>query len=149
MIEHTQSDTATGNCWQTCVACILEVDPAALPAQVEIEADKRSYQNSLNVYLFKHHGLCYTVMYDFMFPIVLLREPGWHMMEGPTVRTPNNGGREHVVVGRHGVMAWDPHPSRAGLTYALRWSFLVPPPARAVGYWVDKSCECPACTPRP
>lgn len=162
MKEFTQTNLEPGNCWQTCVASILEVDPSELPPQEEFDLFKiredgtrewlpgRSYNNALQAYLRKHHGLSYVEMHT---PSELLGyldvKPGvYHMMTGRTVRTATNGSR-HVVVGLSGQMVWDPHPSRAGLTDDIKWSFLIPIPADwRVERGAPNPCVCPACEPK-
>lgn len=176
MKEYTQSDTTTGNCWQTCVACVLEVDPSSLPCQVTHDGPGHkmsgwgAYQNILNGYLGKHWGLNYTEIPDYAFGALQVKDPGYHMLVGPTVRTEAHkaAGRFHVnhmVVARYGEMVWDPHPSRAGLTVVERWAVLAPLPQRvledrlergkklrdegrgdAEDFWkIFIDCMCPAC----
>lgn len=161
MKEFTQSNTSPGNCWQTAVACVLEVAPASLPDQVAIEEAERSYQNALGTYLRKHHGLLYLQIEAFKMRVLSVREPGWHCLIGETVRTyaaldgqellPSGRAASrilHVVVARHGEMAWDPHPSHAGLTKVLHWGFLFPFPDEYRESWdrvgMDR-CQCLAC----
>lgn len=153
MREWTQTNVDPGNCWQTAVACILDLDPAELPDQVAIEAAKKSYSNALNAFLERHHGLMYSEVYDYQIGALAVRDPGWHMLVGPTVRTASNGGRNHVVVARHGVMVWDPHPSRAGLIEVERWGILASLPARILQFRDERraqgdtemTCACPKC----
>lgn len=159
MKEFTQSNIVPGNCWQTAVACILEVDPETMPQQHIVEADlfsedaetrrlARSYNNVLNTYLFKHHGLVYTELYGHQANAVRMGPPGWHVLIGPTVRTDQNG-RKHCVVGYYGDQWWDPHPSRAFLTKVTSWGLLVPMPDDWKKNWERYTCECPACCPTP
>lgn len=135
MIERTQTSLAPGNCWQTCVACIINIDPEELPSQVRYDVRERtysgwgSYLNVLNGYLAKHHGLMYAEIYEYQIGAVMVRDPGWHMLIGPTVRTEahraaNAHHINHMVVARYGELIWDPHPSRAGLTEVERWGVL-------------------------
>jgi hypothetical protein len=152
VIERTQTRLhPDGNCWQTCVACILDVEPETLPSQAEIErvppGEKwgKHYGNALNAYLRRHHGLFYVQLDPHQVaPFARLREPGHHLLVGPTVRTPETGAK-HVVVARHGEPIWDPHPSRAGLTGVTGWGFLVPFPAYWAETWDRIPCVCPAC----
>src|SRR5574337_1427117 len=136
MKEFTQSDTTHGNCWQTAVACILEVDPAQLPPQVEIESWPDygvfdgwvRYVNVLNGYLLKHHVMIYQEVQRYMFGCVKPTLPEF-MLIGPTMRTEQHraAGRSHVhhvVVQRADGSIWDVHPSRAGLLEVERWGVL-------------------------
>lgn len=153
MKEWTQSNLVPGNCWQTAVACILDVEPDALPDQVEIEVAGRSYHNAINAYLAKHHDLIYAPLADFEWgAIATIHPPGYHLMIGPTERT-GTSGSHHVVVGRDGVALWDPHPSRAGLLVVESWGVLSALPARVAasrarftGEMADEMlCKCREC----
>ena len=133
----TQSSLSPGNCWQTAIACLLEVDPELLPPQHEIEAIPNaggvlggwgSYSNVLNGYLGKHHGLIYSEIQAYQFGSVRPIMPG-HTMCGPTVRTETlkkNGSYHihHCVVGVEGKAVWDVHPSRQGLIEVKSWGIL-------------------------
>lgn len=137
MPEQTQAYvTPHGSCWQTAVACVLDVPAAELPCQHTIEsahvtdgpdyAGHHSYSNALNAYLFKHHGLGYLQEPAWKLGALTFREPGLHVLIGPTVRTSVDGDGPqilHCVVARHGEQIWDPHPSRAGLlrTISVGW----------------------------
>lgn len=123
MKRFTQTNTESGNCWQTAVASILEIEPDRLPCQVTIERAGVSYLNSLNSYLILHHGLVYGEIYEWQFSALRPRADrhnGYHCLVGPTARTPINHFK-HVVVGRFGRQVWDVHPSRDGLTHIERW----------------------------
>jgi hypothetical protein len=48
--------------------------------------------------------------------------PGRSIVVGPTVRATG----DHAVVGDDGEVAWDPHPSRAGLT-SVKHSYVLEP----------------------
>jgi len=132
----TQSNLRPGNCWQTAIACLLDVDPDLLPPQVEIESmgpcgvlsGWGSYTNVLNGYLGKHHGLIYSEVQAYKFGSVKPVNAG-HVMCGPTVRTEalRVAGAPHVhhcVVAVDGKMIWDVHPSRVGLTEVKTWGVL-------------------------
>lgn len=154
--RQTQSDTVHGNCWQTGVACILGVPAAELPDQVAVQGGNhvqgKSYHNALNAYLDVHHGRMYSELFGFQLTGVLPREPGFHLLVGPTERTPVNG-MNHVVVAHYGEPFWDVHPSRAGLTKVERWGIVAPLPdwlrqERAEKRAAGESayvCICPRC----
>jgi len=161
----TQTSLEPGNCWQTCIACILDLDPEQLPPQVDY--DKRaptedggfryvgpSYMGVLGRYLRKHHGLAYIEIHHppEIWTALQIRDDRPHMMTGRTIRSATNGNQRHVVVAERGEMIWDPHPSRAGLTHDLQFAFLVPFPKSWEETW-DRSnndpCVCPACKEKP
>jgi hypothetical protein len=154
----TQTVTGlNGNCWQTCVACLLGVAPESLPSQEEhdrkgIDPDGRirwmapGYNNPLQAYLRKHHGLSYVEFHmpSEVFTYLRVAPPGGHLISGVTERSASLGGLRHMVVGRYGKVVWDPHPSRAGLIGDHKWSFLMPTPKE----WqrgVESPCVCPRC----
>lgn len=163
MKEYTQTRVSPdkGNCWQTAIACILEVEPDELPDQGIWDARKGkgwacSYHNILQGYLFKHHGLMYCELAEYEFSGVMVREPGWHVLIGPTVRTTEERPINHAVVGRYGKMVWDPHPSRDGLVAVEKWGVfsLIPPRIRtdrmrygpgSEGWRVFVDCLCASC----
>lgn len=93
----------------------LDVDPEVLPSQAVLEAAEKGYHNALNAYLEHHHGLVYAELEDYAFSSVDVRDPGFHLLIGPTVRTTPERRIHHCVVGRYGEAVWDPHPTRAGL----------------------------------
>lgn len=159
MIEYTQTNLAPGNCWQTAVACVLDTPPETLPDQNVCDLwdkpdpeDRETwtrtspfYHNELGTYLRKHHGLAYISLQPFMLYHLQIKPPGIHFMSGQTVRTKQSW-QNHVVIARYGELLWDPHPSRAGLTEVVYWSFLIPYPDE----WAKRSsqqneCHCPAC----
>lgn len=159
MRELTQTVVGeNGNCWQTCVACILDVDPSDLPNQATIERvigrheDGRlkragDYHNPLSAYLRDHHGIFAAHLYSPMHRAVRVTSMGGlHLAYGETVRTPTLG-TDHVVIARDGVTVWDPHPSRAGLTKVTGWGVFTPWPEE----WALEDnrkrnrCVCPKC----
>lgn len=148
----TQTNLDPGNCWQTCVACILDVDPSGLPDQALYDLRNPdgswrgpSYLNALQGYLHKHHGLSYVTVYaPALRHLRVATEGGLHLMCGPTIRTAHNGGVNHAVVARDGSLEWDPHPSRAGLLSVSDWGLIVPTPPE----WEKAgrpACECHRC----
>ena len=137
MKEYTQTDFSPGNCLQTAIACILEVDPTELPPQTEIELLARempdlfegwgSYKNALNGYLAKHHGLVYYQIDEHMFGGIKPSNP-YSLLIGQTIRTDKfkktGSPIYHCVVAKDGVPVWDTHPSRAFLTTVEHWGIL-------------------------
>lgn len=162
MRELTQTSLDPGNCWQTCVACILDLDPESMPSQIVHDAKREPtedggfrwvgphYITVLNAYLREHHGLAYLEVHypiELFLHAVQIRESGLHLMTGRTVRSATNGNQRHVVVGERGSVRWDPHPSRAGLTEDINYAFLVPFPEswRRSDLNTKSPCVCPSC----
>lgn len=162
MRELTQTNIDPGNCWQTCIACVLDLDPEVLPDQTKFDlivtlpdGTKRRegpyYQSALQTYLRTHHGLAWMQLHDppEVWTAITFRDPNaFHFSCGKTIRSATNGNLGHVVVSRNGETVWDPHPSRAGLTHDIMHAFLVPYPA----WWKESDarstpskCVCPAC----
>ena len=156
MRELTQTSTGlVGNCWQTAVACILDIDPDVMPSQMVLDRCERQpdgsvkrvgpgYNNALQAYLQRHHGLAYVELHMPVEAYSYLSISGYHLMTGTTVRSAEMDGMRHVVVGRDGKVVWDPHPSRAGLLDDIHWALLVPYPAQwRIWKWDDMPCVCP------
>ena len=142
MIKYTQTNIVPGNCWQTVVASVLEIPPERLPDQSIYDS---RYQNELGAYLRKHHNLAYVSLQPYFMGVLEVKEPGIHFMSGETERTPQTKAM-HVVIARYGELLWDPHPSRAGLTSVLYWSFLVTYPKEwSLVSSTVLECHCPAC----
>jgi hypothetical protein len=157
MKELTQTSLhPAGNCWQTCVACILDLDLDVMPQQAEYDWRRKkedgtteygpSYHTALNAYLRTHHGLAYVEVTgpNELYACIQVASDAPHMITGRTIRSDAQDGARHVVVGRRGEMIWDPHPSRSGLTEEIRWAFLVPFPKQWQKSWGSK-CPCPTC----
>jgi hypothetical protein len=137
MRPFTQTDFTPGNCVQTAVACVLDLDPRDVLDQTRFKdvvprEDGRGwrygtprYLPALEEWLRAERGLRLE-----MKPARRLRlvKGGWHIMTGRTVRTRHNGGLRHAVVARDNVPVWDPHPSRDLLLLdgELSSLFLVP-----------------------
>lgn len=159
MKEFTQTELyPRGNCWQTAVACLLEVEPDVLPSQFDsyqpMEHEGKpymrlNYNNLLQAYLRKHHGLAYVEFHQPEEALAQLRIEGFHLMTGITERSKDYNGERHVVVGLNGNCVWDPHPSHAGLIGEIRWAVLSPFPKLWERGWGEESnpCLCPACKP--
>jgi len=171
----TQTNLDPGNCWQTALAILLDLEAEVLPPQAEIEIAMKteggrygghfSYLNAIQCYLQKHHGLVYIELPVWQLDQLVIN--GTHLIVGPTVRTAAAIERRaptfnHCVVGIGGTMVWDVHPSRAGLTKDEKYGLLTKPPddwkktpARVEGQlksWregrrdsISDLCPCPAC----
>lgn len=92
-----------GNCLQSAVASALGLDLDAVPNF----ADFMWWEPAARLWL-RGHGLDWRMVSGI--------PPGRSIVIGPTVR----GTGDHAVVGDDGEIAWDPHPSRAGLLEVKR-----------------------------
>jgi len=97
-----------GNCWQACVASLLDLPLDQVPHFIEVSP--RTWERHTRRFVFEHTGLdlgCFL-------PEFPLTEPGQYVIgSGPSPR----GDFLHAVIldGATGALAHDPHPSRAGL----------------------------------
>ena len=164
----TQTNTEKGNCWQTAIACLLDVDPETLPPQSELDhytgEEKQagmdgwySYTNILNGYLDVHHKKRYFELPAWEAEGLGLDQTHDCILCGPTIRTSESYRIHHCVVKPHGQEIWDVHPSRAGLTAVERYGFIVPNIRRdeeqlkwearmregSPGYQIVFGCLCP------
>jgi len=118
VIPYTQTSLGLeGNCLQTSIECILEVPQGSLPAQRDYPLG--GYLAPLSEYL-RRMGLVYFDLPACRASFAAGGGAGWHVLTGPSVRTPQLG-TLHSVVACGGRMVWDPHPSRQGLTGATSW----------------------------
>jgi hypothetical protein len=111
MRELTQTNLDPGNCWQTAIACVLDLDPETMPAQCDYEIrttypDGRvtrgpSYNNALQAYLLTHHGLAYHALHmpwAYFDGQLQVKSDTIHFVSGRTNRSATNGEKRHVVV---------------------------------------------------
>lgn len=156
MKEYTQTTFGIqGNCWQTAVACLLEVDPKELPDQSRCDQrDEKGIRkqpffiNLIGAYLRKHHNLAFhEINVPGIHELLTVKDPGWHFLIGRTIRSGDvdKADIHHVVVARYGEMMWNPHPDRSGLTDCIRLALLIPFPKEWENVWSGVNCECPKC----
>lgn len=117
------TQTASHNCFQTCAAILLNVDPIQLPEQLPTNTHDE-YVHRLRCYLNKQYCLTYIEIPSSQTPPTQL-----HIMIGETVRTkPENKNAWHAVIGQGGALLWDVSESRDGLTKVHAWGWLMPTP---------------------
>jgi len=127
MVPYTQTSVGLeGNCLQTSIESILEAPQGALPSQRAYPLGQ--YLEPLNEFLGRF-GLMYVQ------GPVRGRAVGWHVVTGPSPRTPKLG-TLHSVVGRNGRIVWDPHPSHEGLCDVTSWGFVGP--VALVSAWSER-----------
>lgn len=97
-ILHGDPSGRPGNCLQAAVASLLELPLDAVPHFVEYE----DWEERLRDFCLAHGFRA------------LMRPPTEHVPYG-MAWGPSERGVRHAVCWVDGVIAWDPHPSRAGL----------------------------------
>lgn len=103
-IKQTRLGDKEGNCLEACLASLLELGIDNVP----VCGDKENWFEILNNWLIFEFGLYMVVMK--IRPQFVPK--GYHMIwgEGPRYKDV-----DHSVVGLHGKIIFDPHPSNEGL----------------------------------
>lgn len=104
-----------GNCWATCIACLLGIDVAEVPNFVAFEDFFGEAQRWL-----ARRGLALAQVRtdpaewspDYAHVVTIAGGPGPR-------------GYDHCVLWQHGKLLHDPHPSGAGILRAETFEFLV------------------------
>jgi hypothetical protein len=150
VVEVTQTRfIPRGDCYAACIASILELDIERLPHLPEdddivlakfpimnpehfgVKDARTSYWHDMWATWFRDNNLMHmsirSVKLDEWDRRVL---DVWHIINGPSPRDPEqterNGGHKHSVVGRKGLIRFDPHPSRAGLLACDSYELIIP-----------------------
>lgn len=130
-----------GDCFRTCVACILELPLDAVPNFCDVDlypGDDGEWFVALDEWLQMFNLSAICLSHDGTFA-----PRGFAILSGGSPR----GDFNHSVVAHNGEMVWDPHPSRGGLRDHLDWIvFTVGDPADVAGYHYPASV-CQARTP--
>ena len=107
MIPHIQTNTSKvdGNCWQTCLASVLDLEAEQVPHFVgwEVHHDLDYWRESFLWRWYRGYEMYYHDRHRY--------HGEYYMAVGKTVRDTT-----HVCVYRNGQLAHDPHPSGVGLT---------------------------------
>jgi hypothetical protein len=106
-VDQTRFGVPGGNCYQACLASLLELGLEEIPEDL---AHGDGTMARTNAWL-APRGFC---MVCFSYRTTDLWHPpagAWHVLSGPSPR----GDFWHSTVGRDGQLVHDPHPSRAGL----------------------------------
>lgn len=112
--EFAHSATTQGDCQRAVIASLLDLPIAEVPhfAQLAAESTDKVYGFWGGVYAFcESHGYEYLPNINLIYHLRSGVEV-YHQISGPSPRAP---GVFHAVVGCNGEIAFDPHPSRAGL----------------------------------
>lgn len=108
-ILHNPREGLVGDCWRTCIACLLDMEPSEVPHFAALDgnwwANTQAWLMQRGLALYQ-----YAYMDDFEAQGI---SGCHHIITGPSPRDPENV--RHSVIGMDGQVFWDPHPSRAGL----------------------------------
>ncbi len=116
-IMHDQEKGVIGNCFQACIASLLEIPLEEVPHFVEGNQDAYFWRKELNVWL-APRGLSFVEIWcpnlaNFRwYADEQLANVGYYVLSGPSPRQKNV---EHAVIAKGGEIVFDPHPSKAGL----------------------------------
>lgn len=121
-----ESVGSVGNCFSTCLASVLEIEPEAVPHFTKLHLDQyERWIEAINAFL-RPRGLVYfEIQFGDGLPHYedMLASVGYHFISGPS---PRIAGAGHSCVAKAGKIVWDPHPSEAGLADGYRvYGFLV------------------------
>lgn len=137
-ITQTVIDKHRGNCYAACIASIFELELALLPAVPDdetvlakfpihdsnhfgIKDSIASWWNDMWATWFRDNNLVNIHLEsNKISSYERSRFPCLHLLSGPSPRDPDQNaygwrGMTHSVVGKNGLIYWDPHPSRQGL----------------------------------
>ena len=150
MIEITQTHfIPKGDCYAACIASIFELELDRLPHVPEDDAiilakfpiknpeyfglkdSQNSWWHDMWSEWFRDNNLMKVTLrcgkLDEWDRRVL---DTWHIINGPSPRDPEqtggSDGHKHSVVGRKGLIRFDPHPSRAGLMALDAYELIIP-----------------------
>lgn len=118
MVPKIQSKTGLGgNCFQTCVASLLEIDAGIIP-DLDLDVSDEEWWNSIRCWL-NTHGWDIIPMNT--------EEARTLLVLGIAVGRSPRGPFNHAVVWKNGTMVHDPHPCGGGLIGEPKYvAFLIP-----------------------
>lgn len=122
-ILHNPPETI-GNCFVACLSSVLEIPIDSIPHFAEracikrdpLQVDQKLWDQAIQNFLKPLGWMYFTIWAD---DYTRKNVRGYHLIEGNSKRGP------HVVVGKDGVMVWDPHPSREGLVAVENFGLFV------------------------
>lgn len=97
--------TLQGNCWQTAIACVLDLEPDSVPHFIQYDEDGIADWWDFTLGWLLNRG------YRLERPNRHLYTNEYYLVSGPSPR----GDFQHVVVYKNGKMVHDPHPSQDGV----------------------------------
>lgn len=119
-VFQTKFGPEEGNCFQACLASLLEIPIEGIPEPEEGE----DQFGVLNAWLKENHGKEFLILFGRQTEVAIPRT--YHLIGGKSPRYPDEESFGHIVVGHRGVMVHDPHPDGGGVLGVEEWTFLVP-----------------------
>ena len=116
-VNQTKFGPEEGNCFQACLASLLEIPIEEIPVPEEDE----DQWGVLGLWLKENHGVQFIIIQGRQ--TEAFRPLGYHLIGGMSPRYPEMG---HIVVGHRGTMIHDPHPKGTGVTGPEEWVCLIP-----------------------
>jgi hypothetical protein len=114
----TRVGQLNGNCFEACIASLLEIPLHSVP---DFPRDEAPFILAVQQFL-REYGLFYiqTPIDDLAIAPAFASGFTWHTMEGISER-----GGNHACVGLNGKLVHDPHPGGRGLVEINCFGFLV------------------------
>lgn len=107
-ILHDPANGQFGDCWRTCLACLLDIDPLAVPHFGEL-GDQ--WFKETQAWLGKRGLAMFDMPYMEIFPHIEVKG-AYHIISGISPRDP---AVRHSVIGLDGEVHHDPHPDDTGI----------------------------------
>jgi len=118
-VMQTRFGNEEGNCFDACLASLLEVPLETIP-----HLNEENWVDATNAWLMKEFG-CFYFEFEYneamAFPVL-----GYHVMSGISPRSPDWPRLYHSVIGYQGKMVHDPHPDGTGIKGKIRYGLIVP-----------------------
>ena len=109
-----------GNCWQACVASLLDMNLESVPHFCDYPSWPENYHKWL--YAKDLVSIDFVCNNDYQ-----LCHLGYHIISGTS---PRDRSILHGVIGLNGEICFDPHPENTGLLEPEKWTYTVIFPVR-------------------
>jgi len=117
---HDPDNGQYGDCWRTCIACLMDIEPEEVPHFLEDGTEFAEGMANANRWL-NARGLFYVTFAFYgelnsLFHCMKAWNPGvYYMLLGTSPR-----GTSHVVIGYEDTIAHDPHPEGGGIVEPVK-----------------------------
>lgn len=114
-ILHDPENGLFGDCFRTCIACLLDLHPLQVPHFCDQWVKDKDIMPEVNKWLALRNLIMFSAAYESDVDTVLnylknVNKGVYFMVSGMSER-----GANHVVIAYEGKIVHDPHPSNAGL----------------------------------